>query len=288
MIPRTNTPGARYGSGYLYTYSWVDWYTASYRMLCWGKTTAPLPKTATRSMRTRLRPKRRVLPLLCRETKSTPAPVYHRLLCYTTSVGRSFIFILFGIVLSGFGLLLLRGSEDTWICTEGVWVMHGHPRAGKPTVPCPIKRTGMKLMSTAVSAAGELSETYTCHGANASPPFTIADVPPTAQSLALTLDDPDAVDGTFHHLIIWNIRPDTRSIAENEMPKDASVGNNSAGLAGYAAPCPPSGTHRYVFTLYALDNVLTLPEGATFSEFSTAIARHTMTKTTLTGSYTKH
>ena len=206
---------------------------------------------------------------------------------YNTRVGRAVVFIFLGMALSGFGLVLLRGNEDTWICQKGAWTQHGHPRASKPKVPCPVKGERMKLSSSAIEETGELPMKYTCQGDNASPPLTIADIPPVTRSLALTLDDPDAPNGTFHHLIVWNIAPDTKTIGENEMPMGSVVGNNSAGLTGYAAPCPPSGTHRYIFTLYALDEPLTLPAGATRAEFDAAIAQHRISEASLTSKYTK-
>lgn len=208
-------------------------------------------------------------------------------MAYNRYVGRAIIFVLLGMLLSGFGLILLRGSEDSWICREGTWVKHGNPNAPKPIVPCPKKKTGMKFTSVAFADNTELPVKYSCQGAGMSPPFTIGDVIPLAQSLAIVLDDPDAPAGTFHHWIVWNIDPKTTEIKENTLPIDAVMGSNSTGQTGFVPPCPPSGTHRYIFTLYALDNPLTLAPGAQRSEFDRAISGHVLMQATLTGRSTK-
>src|SRR5438874_13828697 len=115
---------------------------------------------------------------------------------------------------------------------------------------------GMTLSSPAFANNGEMPKKYGCSasgGAAVSPPLTIAVVPQEAKSLALIVDDPDAPGGTFTHWVVWNIAPTTTSIAEGLPPAGASEGRSSSGKNGYAAPCPPSGEHHYVFTLYALD-----------------------------------
>jgi Raf kinase inhibitor-like YbhB/YbcL family protein len=83
-------------------------------------------------------------------------------------------------------------------------------------------------------------------------------VPAKAQSLALIFEDPDAPMGTFVHWLVWDIDPRTTQIAENSLPKEAITGTNSSGKTGYYPPCPPSGTHHYIFKLYALDIKLNL------------------------------
>lgn len=197
------------------------------------------------------------------------------------------VFVLFGMILSVFGVVLLRGSEDTWICQKGTWVKHGNPTASKPTVPCGKKKAVMRLSSPAFADNSDMPEAYTCDGEGMSPPLAIRDVPSGATSLALVMDDPDAPSGTYHHLVVWNINVQTREISEGVMPRGVVVGNNSAGVAGYAGPCPPFGIHRYVFTLYALDTTVSLSKGATRTELNRSMKNHIIAETSLTGNYSR-
>jgi len=114
---------------------------------------------------------------------------------------------------------------------------------------------GMTLASPAFTDNGEIPAKYGCSGGGqaVSPPLTINSVPADAKSLALIVGDPDAPGGTFTHWIVWNIPPTTTSVAEGLAPAGASEGKNGYGKSGWGAPCPPSGEHHYVFTLYALD-----------------------------------
>src|SRR5690242_12178428 len=100
---------------------------------------------------------------------------------------------------------------------------------------------------------------YTCEGDNVNPPLTIENIPKGTKSLALVIDDLDAPGGTFIHWLVWNIRP-MEMILENTVP--GTEGNNSFGSINYKGPCPPTGTHRYFFKVYALDKMLDLAEGA--------------------------
>ena len=97
---------------------------------------------------------------------------------------------------------------------------------------------------------------YTCDGINVSPPLNIEHIPEEAKCLALIVDDPDAPIGTWVHWVIWNI-PVTHHIKENEV--HGTEGINDFQQHHYGGPCPPSGTHRYFFKVYALDALLDLP-----------------------------
>jgi Raf kinase inhibitor-like YbhB/YbcL family protein len=138
---------------------------------------------------------------------------------------------------------------------------------------------GMTLSSPAFANNGEIPEKYGCSGGGqaVSPPLTISGAPPEAKSLALIVDDPDAPGGTFTHWVVWNIAPSTTSVAEGLTPAGASEGKNTSGQNGYAAPCPPSGEHHYVFNLYALD----APQIATADE----IPKHAVAQAKLVGRY---
>ena len=148
----------------------------------------------------------------------------------------------------------------------------------------PLKKP-MKLKSLTFQHNTLISSRYTCDGDNVSPPLKISGVPPAAKSLALIVDDPDAPRGTWVHWILWNISPATTEIAEYSVPDGAEEGVTSFGRPGYGGPCPPSGTHRYFFKLYALDVMLNLPAAATKEDVERAMREHILEKTELIGLY---
>src|ERR1051326_2842006 len=113
-----------------------------------------------------------------------------------------------------------------------------------------VTQTLLNISSTAFSNGGHLPAKYTCEGENISPPLTIKNIPREAKSLALIMEDPDAVFGTFDHWLMWNIPPH-EEIEENTFP--GIQGENSSGTNSYYGPCPPNGVHTYQFKLYALD-----------------------------------
>lgn len=199
-------------------------------------------------------------------------------------MARTVSFVLLGLILSLMSLFFIRGSENAWMCVDGTWVKHGNPSSPKPSIPC-MKKSGMTLVSPAFEDGENIPPAYTCDGEGVSPPLHVSDVPPDTESLALTIDDPDAPVRTFHHLVVWNIDKSTRSIEAGFVPKGAVVGNNSAGVVGYAAACPPFGEHRYVFTVYALDTELILSAGANRSEFDQAASGHIITQASFSGMY---
>ena len=142
----------------------------------------------------------------------------------------------------------------------------------------------MKLTSPAFANNGTIPSEYTCDGNDLSPPLSISDVPSNAKSLILVMDDPDAPVGTWDHWIVFNMGPSTKEIHKGTEPK-ATAGKNSWGRTGYGGPCPPSGTHRYFFKLYALDAMLNLPQGATKKELEMAMQGHIIAKAELMGTY---
>jgi len=144
----------------------------------------------------------------------------------------------------------------------------------------------MELTSTAFVEQGRIPSQHTCQGADASPPLAIADVPGGAQSLALVVDDPDAPGGTWDHWVVWNIPPATAAIAEGAEPTGVA-GKNDFDVLGYRGPCPPSGTHRYVFKLYALDTMLPLKQGSRKRDLEKAMQGHILAQATLVGTYAK-
>jgi len=147
--------------------------------------------------------------------------------------------------------------------------------------------TYMKLTSSAFTNHQSIPVKYTCDGKNVNPPLTISDVPENAKSLVLIMDDPDAPMGTWVHWTVWNIDPKTKEISENSLLEGAIEGITSFGKPGYSGPCPPSGTHRYFFKLYALDTSLSLPKTATKAELEKAMTGHIINTEELVGLYSR-
>jgi Raf kinase inhibitor-like YbhB/YbcL family protein len=124
---------------------------------------------------------------------------------------------------------------------------------------------------------------YSCDGDEVNPPLTIEGIPPATKTLALVVDDPDAPMGTFDHWIVWNIPPEGK-ITENSVP--GTQGLNSGRQQGYIGMCPPSGTHRYFFKVYALDVNLDLkPNQTRKKDLEKAIQGHILVKGELIGLY---
>ena len=144
----------------------------------------------------------------------------------------------------------------------------------------------MKITSSAFQDGGNIPSKFTCDGGDISPPLQIAEVPSGAKSLALVVDDPDAPSGLFTHWIVWNISPQTNTIAEGSTPKGVH-GINGFGKSGYGGPCPPSGTHRYYFKIFALDRELDLPPGTKRSQLDAAMKGHVVAQGELMGRYAK-
>lgn len=132
----------------------------------------------------------------------------------------------------------------------------------------------MNLTSSAFANNGNLPSKYTCDGQKINPELLIGETPQEAESLVLIVDDPDAPAGIFTHWTVWNIDPSVKSIEENSVPAGAIQGMATSDEVGYVPPCPPGGTHRYRFKLYALDTMLDLQGGASVSELSAAMSGH--------------
>ncbi len=138
----------------------------------------------------------------------------------------------------------------------------------------------IKIKSAAFEEGGMIPKKYTCDGRDVSPPLSWTSVPEGTKSLALICDDPDApTRGTWIHWVIFNIPADTRELPESIPPQrtlaiGAKQGINDFRKIGYGGPCPPSGTHRYYFYLYALDTEINLEGGATKEQLMRAMEGH--------------
>lgn len=148
-------------------------------------------------------------------------------------------------------------------------------------------RPNMNLSSAAFGNNQLIPEKYTCQGAGINPPIDIADVPAEAKSLVLIVDDPDATSGTFTHWMVWNIDPATQTIEEGKVPAGAIEGNTSIGRPGYVGPCPPSGTHRYFFKLFAIDIILSIGADSSVDKLESEMAGHVISQGQLIGLYQK-
>ena len=150
----------------------------------------------------------------------------------------------------------------------------------------------MNLTSSAFSNGQPIPVKYSCKGGDVSPALAWTDPPAGTQSFALIMDDPDAPSGTWVHWVLFNIPITAHAWPENT-PKDAELvngarqGKNSGGQIGYSGPCPPSGTHRYFFKLYALDTTLSLSSNADKKAVLAAMEGHILAQAELMGTFSK-
>jgi Raf kinase inhibitor-like YbhB/YbcL family protein len=140
----------------------------------------------------------------------------------------------------------------------------------------------MKLISPSFEHNQLMPRKFTCDGDDINPALEIQGIPANAKSLALIVDDPDAPMGTWVHWVVYDIAVISR-IEENSIP--GKQGSNNFGRKDYGGPCPPSGTHRYFFKLYALDKKIEAKEGLTKQELEKAISGHILDKAELIGLY---
>jgi Raf kinase inhibitor-like YbhB/YbcL family protein len=144
----------------------------------------------------------------------------------------------------------------------------------------------LTVTSTAFKEGGMIPGKYTCDDRDLSPQIAWSGVPAGAKSIALICDDPDAPAGTWVHWVVFNIPATAKELAEGaSMPAGAKQGINDFRKLPYGGPCPPGGTHRYFFKVYALDSALTLKEGATKGELLRAMEGHVLAQGQLMGKY---
>lgn len=148
----------------------------------------------------------------------------------------------------------------------------------------------LSLVSTAFEEGGMIPRKYTCDGADVSPAFAWSSAPPGTRSFALICDDPDAPVGTWVHWVVFNLPADARAVPEAVAPREkldngAMQGTNDFGKVGYGGPCPPHGTHRYFFKLYALDAEMELSGRVTKERLLRGMERHILGEAHLMGKY---
>ncbi|PSP18399.1 MAG: YbhB/YbcL family Raf kinase inhibitor-like protein [Cyanobacteria bacterium QS_8_64_29] len=150
----------------------------------------------------------------------------------------------------------------------------------------------MKLESSAFGPEGTIPIKYSCDGEDISLPLSWQGVPEGTQSLALICDDPDAPGMTFVHWLIYNLPAEVQQLPENvpnreRLESGALQGENNFGKVGYGGPCPPGGTHRYFFRLYALDGMLDLGAGISRDRLERAMEGHILAQAELMGRYSR-
>jgi len=140
----------------------------------------------------------------------------------------------------------------------------------------------LEITSTAFEDGGEIPSKYTCDGQDINPPLSVKNIPAGTKTLAIIVEDPDAPRGTFDHWVAWNIPPESTIQEESTI---GISGKNGGGKMGYYGPCPPSGSHRYFFHVFALDTALDLKEGSGKKTLQDAMKDHILASGTLMGRY---
>ena len=154
------------------------------------------------------------------------------------------------------------------------------------------KEGAVVLKSLAFAEGGMIPQKYTCDGADVSPPLSWTGVPEGTRSFVLICDDPDAPSGTWVHWVLYDLPATVRELPE-QVPTDREPdvggrqGTTDFRRIGYGGPCPPGGTHRYFFKLYALDRTLGLPAGPTKKRVEEAMKGHTLAEAQLMGRYSR-
>ncbi len=160
-------------------------------------------------------------------------------------------------------------------------------------VPVLFRAAGTIVVTSASFEEGKsIPKKHTCDGEDVSPRLAWTGVPDGAKSVAVICDDPDAPAGTWVHWVIYNLPADAGGLGENVPPREtlpdgARQGKNDFGRIGYNGPCPPGGTHRYFFKVYALDSLLDLPAGATKAQLVRAMEGHVLAQGSLMGTYSR-
>jgi Raf kinase inhibitor-like YbhB/YbcL family protein len=199
-----------------------------------------------------------------------------------------------------------RGPSSGLVVAVGLALACGGCwRSGPESVDDPSRLT-MTLRSSAFADGETIPKEFTCDGAGTSPPLEWSGVPQGAKGLVLICDDPDAPMGTFSHWVVVDLPAGVKglkpgvpteavvpvesmvSAGEPEAKAAARQGKNDFGKIGYGGPCPPSGTHRYVFRIYALDRTIG-SEAATpaRSEVLRSIEGHVLAEGRLVGRYAR-
>jgi Raf kinase inhibitor-like YbhB/YbcL family protein len=198
------------------------------------------------------------------------------------------------MLMYGLLVLLLAACTPAGAATATPEAIATSPASAPSETPLTEATMSLELTSDAFMSGQSIPAKYACTGRNISPALAWNEPPSGTQSFALIVDDPDAPMGTWVHWVLFNISADSRSLQEdlpitgkNVDPNAIFVGKNSSGNIGYDGPCPPSGTHRYFFKLYALDTVISLLPGATKEQVLKEMEGHILAQGELMGTFSK-
>jgi len=149
---------------------------------------------------------------------------------------------------------------------------------------------GFTITTAAFAPGTAVPSVHTCDGADTSPPLAWSGAPAGTKAFALVVHDPDAPAGDWLHWVAWNIPAAVHALPEGIpkkelLPDGMRQGKNDFGKTGYGGPCPPSGTHHYVFALYAIDAMLSLPASAPRDQIEKEIRAHLLAEAEVTGTY---
>jgi len=150
----------------------------------------------------------------------------------------------------------------------------------------------LRVLSSAFKEGGMIPQRYACDGEDISPPLSWEAVPEGTRSIALIVDDPDAPRGTFVHWVLYDLPANLRELPEKlprekTLPGGGTQGTNSFGKIGYGGPCPPSGTHRYFFKVYALNAQTNLAPGKSKEDLLETMEGHILAQGQIMGRYKK-
>lgn len=196
-----------------------------------------------------------------------------------------------GAVIIGVGYLIF--SKIRKVPTTLAPILINIPVVAKKEIPQTSKTMPLTITSPSFQMNSAIPALFTCDGKNISPELDFSNIPTGTRSLAFTMEDPDVpksvrADGMWNHWIVWNMSPQTIQVKEGEMlPLPSIVGINTNGKRAYAGPCPPDREHRYIFTLYALTTILSLPNDSTKEDLLKALAPHVIEKAILIGRYNR-
>jgi hypothetical protein len=169
--------------------------------------------------------------------------------------------------------------------TAAIGLMLAIGGCSPPSIASPPGETDMRLTSPAFDEDGVIPSEHTCDGEDVSPPLAWSGAPDDTGAFVLLVEDPDA--GDFAHWVLTNIPANTTELPAGQGDRIGRPGPNGFGSAGWGGPCPPSGEHRYVFTLFALSDVIAAGDEASASDVRAAMGSGVLAEARLTGRYTR-
>jgi Raf kinase inhibitor-like YbhB/YbcL family protein len=181
--------------------------------------------------------------------------------------------------------LLVTATVTAAATTAAAGMLAGCSSSDDAPTPPPSLPGVITVSSQAFGDGQQIPRAYTCDGAGISPPLRWRGLPPATGSIAIVVDDPDAPGGTFVHWVVADISPGVSGIGPGEVPQGGVEITNSSTAKSYFGPCPPSGTHHYRFSVYALPRSARLPTDATMDDTLTAIYDHAIASGRVVGLY---